>query len=230
MGPGTLWVMAVTIDPKPRLRLPSGEFPEPKLARAHSWLPYAIVAWLLAVIVGHGIVYGWLPMFAVKSSTPPASVRELPRSVSIGVQASINSQRQSVPVTASTTPAPPARAVQPKEVDPSTLPACEAVTDPDRTEADPIDPLPVDLSRSPFGSLLDTRNWTRPCRGPHAVRVHLCVAVKAGQLLGATATTVPRDPGTERCIIRAASLVPLEPDAILRKVRINVDVPPDNAR
>lgn len=230
MGPGTLWVMAVTIDPKPRLRLPSGEFPEPKLARAHSWLPYAIVAWLLAVIVGHGIVYGWLPMFAVKSSTPPASVRELPRSVSIGVQASVNSQHQSVPVTAPIAAAPPARAVQPIEADPNTLPACEAVTDPERTEADLIDPLPVDLSRSPFGSLLDTRNWTRPCRGPHAVRVHLCVAVKAGQLLGATATTVPRDPSTEHCIIRAASLVPLEPDAILRKVRINVDVPPDNAR
>jgi hypothetical protein len=111
--------------------------------------------------------------------------------------------------------------------DPERLPACEKVADPDSNADEQVEPLPVDLSRSAFGALLDTRGWTRPCKMARPIRVHLCVAVKAGRLLGATATTEPSDASTSRCIIRAVSRLPFEPDSALRKVNLTIDLAPD---
>lgn len=217
--------MAVTVEPKRRLRLPSGDIPEPRVVHSRSWLPLAVVAWIAAVVAGHGILYGWLPRLSGGSSAPPIARPEPPIDVAALPAAGISSLEASAP-----TPVPQPRAVAPSAIDPERLPPCDQLGEADSNANEPIEPLPVDLSRSPFGALLDTRYWTKPCRGAHPIRVHLCVAVKAGRLLGASATTEPNDALTSRCIIRAASKLPLEPDASLRKVHLTIDLPPDNRR
>jgi hypothetical protein len=222
--------MAVTFEPKRRLRLPSGDLPEPKVVHSRSWLPYALVVWLLVVAAGHGILYGWLPLPVRTASTitvaPPDSPIPLPGDSTPPMRPN----QALAPIVTSPTVTSPARAIQPTAVDPDNLPACEAVADTEATTPENVEPLPVDLSRSPFGALLDIRSWTNPCRSAHSIRVHLCVAVKAGQLLGATADTDPDDPSTARCIIHAAAKLALEPDAALRKVHITIDLPPEHTR
>ena len=222
--------MAVTFEPKRRLRLPSGDLPEPKAAHSRTWLPYAIAVWLLVAAAGHGILFGWLtlPSRALAGATlaPQDSPIPLPADSTEPPLA----QQALAPIVASPTIASPAHALQPTSVDPGNLPTCESVADSEEKAPEYLEPLPVDLSRSPVGALLDTRLWTRPCRAAHSIRIHLCVAVRAGQLLGATATTDPYDPSTARCIIYAAAKLALEPEAILRKVHITIDLPPERSR
>jgi hypothetical protein len=221
--------MAVTFEPKRRLRLPSGDLPEPKAVHSRSWLPYALVVWLLVVAAGHGVLYGWLPRLIGTAppltSAPPNS----PMPAAGDFAQPIAPLQDLAPTVASTTATSPTRAIQPTSVDPDKLPACEAVAEA-QSSGEYVDPLPVDLARSPFGSLLDTRLWTKPCRGAHPVRVHLCVVVKAGELLGATAATDPSDASTERCIIRAASRLKLESNSALRKVHLTIDLPSERSR
>lgn len=217
--------MAVTIEPKRRLRLPSGDVPEPKVVHSRSWLPLAVLVWIAAVVVGHGILYGWLPRLGSRSSASSLARPEPPMDTGAVPTVGISAIEASAPATV-----PQPRAIEPLAVDPERLPTCDRVADAESNANEAIEPLPVDLSRSPFGALLDTRYWTKPCRGAHPIRVHLCVAVKAGQLLGASATTEPNDASTSRCIIRAASKLPLEPEASLRKVHLTIDLPPDNRR
>ena len=119
---------------------------------------------------------------------------------------------------------------QPRAVDPSMLPSCESVQDEPDEPTEQGQMLPVNLSRTPLGSLLDFSGWTKPCRGPKAMRVHLCLAVKNGNVLAATARAEPSDADLERCIIRAALRVPLEPEAMLRKVQLDVEVARERAR
>ena len=216
--------MAVTFEPKRRLRLPSGDVPEPKVVHSRSWLPFAIFVWVAAVVIGHGMLYGWLPF--PLSATKSTSTSEPALAASM---ITVTHLAPEVPAVKSRTMAP-APVIETPSVDPGSLPACDKVADPGSNPDENVEPLPVDLSRSPFGALLDTRTWTKPCRAAHPIRVHLCIAVKAGQLLGATATTDPSDDSTSRCIIRAASRVAMEPDAALRKVHLTVDLPPDHGR
>ena len=220
--------MAVTIEPKRRLRLPSGDLPEPKVVHGRSWLPFAVFVWLATVVVGHGILYGWLPLSRGRPTSVAASLPELPTATTIATGA----------ITTPTAPEPdvnmpPALPTQPAEplvIEPEQLPACDKIADPESNPEEQVEPLAIDLSRTPFGALLDTRYWAKPCRAAHPIRVHLCVAVKAGRLLAATATTDPSDTSTSRCIIRAASKLPLEPEALLRKVHLVIDLPADNRR
>ena len=220
--------MAVILNTKPRVRLPSGELPEGKTARSRSWLPYSIALWIVAVVVGHGILYEWLPFLVhhtgatadvvvAGTSTPEmkfvAPVQRRPEPAALAIPA------------ASTTPLERSRAV-----DPSKLPSCESVRVESQEPTEPGSVLPVDLSRTPLGNLLDYRSWTKRCRGPKATRVHLCLAVKNGNVLGATARGEPSDAAVERCIIHAALLVSLEPEDFLRKVQLDIDVPADRAR
>ena len=218
---GTLALVAVIFDPKPRLRLPSGDIPEPKVVHSRSWLPFGIAVWLATVVVGHGLLYGWL---SSSNATPsPSATSEAPSLMTPSL-----SEPQSLAPLANTRALAPLPSAAP--IDPEHLPGCEeaardALTEPGETEA-----LPVDLSRSPFGALLDTRAWTKHCRSAHAVRVHLCVAVKDGQLLGATARTEPDDTSTSRCMIHALSRLGFEPDGTLRKVHVTIDLPSDRGR
>ncbi len=222
--------MAVTFEPKRRLRLPSGDLPEPKAVHSRSWLPYALVVWLLVVVAGHGILYGWLPLFTRAASPSTSATPNSPIALPDDSAPPVIPVQAVEPTVASATVRSPAHAIQPTSIDPDNLPSCEAVANVEPSAAEYGDPLPVDLSRSPFGALLDNRVWTKPCRAAHPIRVHLCVAVKAGELLGATATTDPDDASTERCIIRAASKLILEPNSVLRKVHITIDLPSDRAR
>lgn len=218
--------MAVIIEPKRRLRLPSGDLPEPKVVHSRSWLPFAVVAWLATVFVGHGILYGWLPLLKGR----PAST-SLPEAPTVTTIASGAITTPSVlPPDVSMAAPQPTQPVEPLVIEPEQLPACDKIADPESNPDEQVEPLAIDLSRTPFGALLDTRYWTKPCRAVHPIRVHLCVAVKAGRLLAATATTDPSDTSTSRCIIRAASKLPLEPEASLRKVHLTIDLPADNGR
>ncbi len=222
--------MAVTFEPKRRLRLPSGDLPEPKTVHSRSWLPYAIAAWLLVAVAGHGILYGWLTLPARISAGPAVAPQDSQISPPADSAESPPMQRALAPSGASTATTSPARAIEPTSVDPDRLPTCEAAADSEEKAREYVEPLPVNLSRSPFGALLDTRLWTKPCRGAHSIRVHLCVAVKAGQLLGVTATTDPYEPSTARCIIHAAAKLALEPEAVLRKVHVTIDLAPERSR
>lgn len=222
--------MAITFEPKRRLRLPSGDLPEPKAVHLRGWLPYSLVVWLLVVVAGHGILYGWLPSPIRTASPITMAPPNSPIPAPVDSASNISPPQALAPTVASTTTTSPARAIQPTSVDPDDLPACEAVVEAQAGAPEYVDPLPVDLSRSPFGALLDTRNWTKPCRGAHPIRIHLCVAVRSGELLGATAITDPDDPSTARCIIHAAAKLALEPDAALRKVHITIDLPSERIR
>ncbi len=217
--------MAVTFEPKRRLRLPPGDLPEPKVAQSRSWLPFAVVVWVVSVAVGHGILYGWLPWFRARSGAAPTSDTAPARLRALN---SAPTPPAAAPVDNINEPAVSQNQdVTPLVTDADRLPACERVADPDSKTDEQVEPLPVDLSRSAFGAVLDSRAWTKPCRMAHYVRVHLCIAVKAGRLLGATATTEPSDASTSRCIIRAVSRLPFEPDSALRKVHVTIDLAPD---
>jgi hypothetical protein len=217
--------VAVTFEPKRRLRLPSGDLPEPKVAQSRSWLPFAVVVWVLSVAVGHGILYGWLPWFRARSAVAPTSDTA---PVRLRVLNSAPTPPAAAPMGNIAEPAVSQNQDETSLVtDPDRLPACERVADPDLNTDEQVEPLPVDLSRSAFGALLDARAWTKPCRMARSVRVHLCVAVKAGRLVAATATTEPNDASTSRCIIRAVSRLPFEPDSALRKVHVTIDLAPD---
>jgi hypothetical protein len=214
--------MAVILDPKPRVRLPSGDFPEPKIVRSRSWLPYYAALWVGAVIIGHGVLNGWLP----SGHRDPEPVAVATEGQDSSYKAGSVARRE--PETAMVQPVTQrASKIVPAErpaVDLDKLPGCEALSVEDQERADPGSLVPVDLSRTLFGSLLDSPRWTKPCRGRRALRVHLCLAVRNGTILGATARAEPRDSSLERCIIRAASLVALEPEDTLRKVQLDVDV------
>jgi hypothetical protein len=217
--------MAVTFEPKPRLRLPSGELPEPKVVHPRSWLPFAIVAWVVTVIVGHGMLYGWLPGLKASSDESGAGGRQLPEmSKTIAVEPS--------PAKRIGSPTPtPFGSIETPRPDLDKLPDCEqAVRDATKDGEELADSLPTALSRSPFGALLDSRAWSKPCRSGHSTRVHLCVAVRGGQLLGATASTEPNDSSASRCIIRAVSRINFEPETALRKMEVTLDLPSDRGR
>jgi hypothetical protein len=115
-------------------------------------------------------------------------------------------------------------------IDLDKLPACEAVSEEPEERSMSGRLLPVDLSRTPLGALLDFSRWTGPCRARRAARVHLCVAVRNGTILAATAHADPHDNSLERCVIRAASLVPLEPEDALRKVQLDVEIAAERFR
>lgn len=221
--------MAVILDPKPRVRLPSGDFPEPKMVRSRSWLPYYVSLWVGAVIIGHGVLNGWLPI-GHRDAEPTAVAAEDPTSsYKAGLVA--RSEQEVATVRPVTRTAPNIAPVEKPAVDLDKLPSCEALSDEDQERADPGSLLlPVDLSRTLLGSLLDFPRWTTPCRGRKPLRVHLCLAVRNGTILGATARADPRDSSLERCIIRAASLVALEPEDALRKVQLDVDIPAERFR
>jgi hypothetical protein len=220
--------VAVILNTKPRARLPSGELPEVKTARSRSWLPYSIALWVVAVVVGHGILYEWLPFLSHRTgATPDVSATS---SSDPGSSLAARAQRPAetaplVPTAASTSP--PERS---SAVDTSKLPSCESVKVESQEPTEQGSVLPVDLSRTPLGNLLDYRSWTKRCRGPKATRVHLCLAVKNGNVLGATARAEPSDSAVERCIVRAALLVSLEPEDFVRKVQLDIDVPAERAR
>jgi hypothetical protein len=222
--------MAVTFAPKPRLRLPSGDFPEPKIVCSKSWLPYAIVVWLVVVVASHGILYGWLPLTNQSTSIATTLPAHPPVLDSVGDGPPATSRIGVTTSGGSVATISPARAIRPTSVDPNLLPSCEAVVDPDANPTESIEPLPVNLSRSPIGSLLDTHAWTKPCRGPGHIRVNLCVAIKAGQLVGASVTTEPRVASTERCIVRAVASVPYEPEVALRKAHIMFELLSDRGK
>jgi hypothetical protein len=221
--------MAVILDPKPRVRLPAGDFPEPKIVRSRSWLPYYAALWVGAVIIGHGVLYGWLP-FGRRDVGPALGAAD--NSQDPNYKAGLVARREPdvalvQPVTRT---APKIVPVVKPAVDLDELPSCEALSVEEQEHPDPGSLLPVDLSRTPLGSLLDFPHWTTPCRARRSLRVHLCLAVKNGTILGATARADPRDTSLERCIIRAASLVALEPEDALRKVQLDVDVPAERFR
>lgn len=216
---GILATLAVTFAPKPRLRLPSGDIAEPKVVHSRSWLPFAIAAWAATVVIGHGLLYGWLPGLKAVSPLPPNSAAQEPSTfaaltVSAPTSSSVYESAPPLPLV-STAP----------NVEPEHLPGCDEATRDSSNEDGEFAALPLDLSRSPFGALLDSRSWSRRCRGPHPVRVHLCVAVKDGRLLGATVRSDPDDKSTSRCILRAVSRLAFEPDGALRKVHVTIDLP-----
>jgi hypothetical protein len=219
--------MAVILNTKPRVRLPPGDLPEPKLVRSRSGLPYYVALWICAVIIGHGIVYHWLPLG--QGNAGPASSTALTRPEDPGSSLEAGrvtpTQAQSAPLPLAPPPLPKVAAVPKPAIDLDHLPGCDVSNeqDPNHPESDRL--LPVDLSRSVLGKLLEYRRWTGPCRGRHAARVHLCLAVKGGNILGATAHADPRDTSLERCVIRAASLVDLEPEDALRVVKLDVEIP-----
>lgn len=218
----TLTRVAVILNTKPRLKMISGELPEPRTTRSRSWLPYAIVLWILAVVVGHGILYQWLPLMSRHAGLTPDS----------GMLAASGPEPRAVARATSSEPGAAPRVMMPSverapAPDPSKLPSCESIRLDPQASLDQGLPLPVDLSRTPLGNLLDYPRWTTSCRGPRATRVHLCLAVKNGVILGATARADPRDAGIERCIVRAVSTVPLVSEDLLRKVQLDVDVPAD---
>ena len=215
--------MAVTIDPKPRIRLPLGDSPEPKFTRSRSWLPLAIMAWVGAVVVAHGMIYGWLPGYtnsarvpSAYDSTVTAPVEKIGAAVSSGVE--------------STESVAPAALPSAAPRDPEQLPDCETAVRDKAAEGDIDESLPLDLSRSPFGALLESRNWAKACRTSHPRRIHLCVAVRDGELLGATVTTDPADSSVAKCVIRAIARLSLVPDSTLRKVHLTIDLPSDRSR
>ena len=218
--------MAVILDPKPRVRLPSADFPEPKLVRSRSWLPYYVALWVAAVIIGHGVLYGWLP-FGHRDAVGAAEDSQDPN-----FKAGLLAHRQPdiAPVQPVPLTVPKIVPVEKPAIDLDKLPSCDELSVDDRERPDPGSLLPVDLSRTPLGSLLDFSHWTAPCRARRALRVHLCLAVRNGSILGATARADPRDTSLERCIIRAASLVAFEPEDALRKVQLDVDVPAERFR
>lgn len=80
----------------------------------------------------------------------------------------------------------------------------------------------MDLARSAVGALLDFNRWTVPCRTQYLSRVHLCLAIREGVVIGATARAEPRDESIERCIIRAATLVPVQSESVVRKVQLEI--------
>ncbi len=230
--------MAVILDPKPRVRLPAGDFPEPKLVRSRSWLPYLTLLWICAVVVGHGILYRWLPLMAAKAgpvSDNPATVGSEYEALAVravsGAGASAPARLQaSAPLGQSL---PPARQTAPARpaLDLDKLPACDAVNADEMDESSGSGRLlPVDLSRTALGTLLDFPRWTGPCRARRAARVHLCLAIRNGNILAATARADPRDASLERCVIRAASLVHLEPEDALRKVQLDVEIAAERLR
>jgi len=215
--------MAVTIDPKPRIRLPLGDSPEPKFARSRSWLPLAIMAWIVAVAVAHGMIYGWLPGYrnsarvpSAHDSTVVAPVAQIGATVSSGVETTESVAPTALP------------SADPK--DPEQLPDCETAVRDKAAEGDIDESLPLDLSRSPFGALLESRNWAKACRTSHPRRIHLCVAVRDGELLGATVTTDPADQSVAKCVVRAIARLSLVPDSTLRKVHLTIDLPSDRSR
>ena len=223
-----LTAVAVILNTKPRVRLPSDKLPEVKTARSRSWLPYSIALWILVIVVGHGILYEWLPFLPHHRASNPDL--EATRTSGAGHSHFVPEEpRAETPVLVA-----PAASRSPLEhpgaVDASKLPSCESVQVEAQDPTEQSSVLPVDLSRTPMGRLLDYRSWTARCRGPRATRVHLCLAVKNGNILGATARAEPSDAALERCIIRAALLLSLEPEDFLRKVQLDVDVPAERAR
>jgi hypothetical protein len=219
--------MALSSESKARLRAVSEDPPEPRIARRHSWLWWALLAWIAAIALGHGIAFGWLrlPALATRRTVEPHIVTATRSTADVGQQ----QIQEHWPIDHAEAPEPTAEvATKAALAAPAlTLPSCESVIDPDLAGQDTAEPLPVDLSRSPVGALLDSPHWIRPCRGPKATRVSLCLAVKEGRILGATATAMPRDAKLERCIVQAAMAVTLAAEASLRKVRLTIDLPPD---
>ena len=219
--------MAAILDTKPRIRLPDRGPAEIKARHTRSWLPYAVVMWVGASVIAHGIHYEWLPVFA-KSSRTSALQHE-------GTEVITLVQPSSQPVANATVSSMPRNSTldvpvaRPQPMDPTSLPTCESVND----SAEPTesgDLLPVNLARTPVGSLLNSPNFTAPCRGVKSSRVHLCLAIKNGNVLGATVRAEPHDTAVEQCVIRAALRVPLEPEYVLRKVQLDIDVPSDRKR
>ncbi len=217
--------MPVTFNPKPRIRLPSGDIPEPKMARSRSWLPVAIVAWVVAVVIAHGMIHGWLPGLDDGSREPKGSRDSTAAPAALGTGAASASLSESVEA------APPSALPSAAPRDPDQLPDCEmAVRNSQVSESEVDESLPLDLSRSPFGVLLDSGPWAKPCRTSHAMRVHLCVTVKDGELLGLSVTSDSSDSSVSKCIAHAIARLALTPEATLRKVHLTIDLPPDNRR
>lgn|GEM_PF-2529837 len=224
--------MAVILDTKPRFRLPPGDLPGPKPTRSRSWIPFYVMLWIGAVVVGHGILYRWLPGEGTRTR-PASAATAAPGSQNDPFETSFGPMHaQSVPQQAQpVTPAPrPSLQAAVTVLDLEKLPACETIDgdEEDRASSDRL--LPVDLSRTPLGALLDFGRWTGPCRGRRPVRVHLCLAVKNGTILAATARADPQNTALERCVIRAASHVLLEPEDTLRRVQLDVEIAAERPR
>jgi hypothetical protein len=228
-GGDSLPPVAVILNTKPRIRLPDSDPAAAiKTRRAQSWLPYAIVLWVLASVSAHGIHFGWLPVFA-KSSRHPAERRasdEVITLVQAAPQAMANATVNSVP----RAPMLDVHGEPHQAVDPASLPSCESISNDSAEPTEPGDLLPVNLARTPVGSLLNTPNFIAPCRGVKPTRVHLCLAIKNGNVLGATVRAEPHDNAVEQCVVRVALRVPLEPEYVLRKVQLDLDVPADRRR
>lgn len=206
---------------KPQVRMRSWEPPVPKPPARSRWWLWAILGWLAAVAVAHGIVYGWL--------------WELDGTAKVAHQAPAPSRAPLTQVGSVPNQAPPSASVAQSSLEPSGIsrptPDIESIADCEAPSLESADDerydqaLPHDLSQSVWGPLLSTSGPLQGCRSNRSDRVHVCVATRRGEIVGLTVQSDRGDSRVERCVslqlLRAP--IPVAPD--LRRMRAVVDLP-----
>jgi hypothetical protein len=103
-------------------------------------------------------------------------------------------------------PPAPAPALSPREASSYGLPSCEAAIESAHQDVDFSQGNgTADLPTSVIAAVLENGAWLSTCGAPASTQLEVCVAIRAGNVIGASVTARPANSELTACVRRRAS-------------------------
>jgi len=199
----------------------SWEPPVPKPPARSRWWLWAVLGWLGAVAVAHGIVYGWL--WELGATGREAHRAPVPHRAPLAPVGSVS--KQPSPSTSLAQSSLDASGIERPLPELTTIADCDAPSLESADEERYREALPHDLSQSVWGPLLSSSGLLQACRSHRRDRVHVCVATRRGEVVGLTVKSDRDDSRVERCVSLQLLRAPIPVDPGLQRMRAVVDLP-----